>query len=556
MQFLARHAIANPTHSLEKLKVVLEETYAKEAFEVSISTIWRALNKAGIKHMRASLNDPKALAGTHRKVEHENFMKEQRDGRLFRESIKIAIDESNFPLADTQQHGWGSAANQSVIPKTKGKTKYTNVFAAMGLIHVRESIDVKSVLQSLQKINPIQNEDTGTLQCNLIKIPENAKDADHKVIGYTREPERARLHEDGLHALLFWWKVRPSRRDDKLSLTYDPTQEVTHVIYPDNEFKYTGRSMIPIADVTDEFKKILISMFEFLNSVNTTGIFDPAENENAEEAETTQSSDNIKLADIRKFLMINAIEDRQVNKDGSLKSFKNNRSLTYQVATNRQLIKRLSVFIPVDGTYTYRPRTDSEILSFMGSANALLDVDGQEEELIPRHFFTPSSRLYKGGTFVPNLGSLNVFMQFCHRLSQYIKIVYGEEVASNTLLMWDNASTHANVAVNSGKASFMHKWVEEELGLKDAIYLPVRQPRYDPVEFLFSFVKSIVRSLNTKAEMTQDELERNIDEAMMRVQPQHVVNWFRYGCYPIDANEYKGPLPEPWIRREMEAFSI
>ena len=41
--------------------------------------------------------------------------------------------------------------------------------------------------------------------------------------------------------------------------------------------------------------------------------------------------------------------------------------------------------------------------------------------------------------------------------------------------------------------SFMHRIVKEKCGLKGVIYLPPRSPQYNPVEWVFAYIKRIIR---------------------------------------------------------------
>lgn len=120
--------------SMEKPKLTLDElsTLATErkiwSKPVSISTIWRVLQKAGITHKRAGIHDP----GT----ETDPLIAFER--RLFRElqysdpdlDVRF-VDETNFRLNEQQKYAWGPG--RVVLDKQKGQTQTYAVMATIGM---------------------------------------------------------------------------------------------------------------------------------------------------------------------------------------------------------------------------------------------------------------------------------------------------------------------------------------------------------------------------------------------------------------------------------------
>ena len=56
-----------------------------------------------------------------------------------------------------------------------------------------------------------------------------------------------------------------------------------------------------------------------------------------------------------------------------------------------------------------------------------------------------------------------------------------------------------------------------EIGLKGVVYLPPLSPRYNPVEYVFSFVKQKIRK---DAPRTREQLEASIHGAFAAITPK------------------------------------
>lgn len=62
-------------------------------------------------------------------------------------------------------------------------------------------------------------------------------------------------------------------------------------------------------------------------------------------------------------------------------------------------------------------------------------------------------------------------------------------------------------------------------------YLPIYSPEFNPIEMMWSQLKSMVRKFKTK---TVDALEKVITVAISLVDPKQLKNWFTKCCYCSD----------------------
>ena len=110
---------------------------------------------------------------------------------------------------------------------------------------------------------------------------------------------------------------------------------------------------------------------------------------------------------------------------------------------------------------------------------------------------------------------------------------------SSLVLAWDAASSHGNVEVTSDSMSWIHKTVQKLYGLRGCVFLPVRQPDFNPVELLFSFVKSAIRrrTASVVGQMTVVGMVEMIDAAFGEVTVAMIRGWVQYGCYIVPGAE-------------------
>ena len=156
---------------------------------------------------------------------------------------------------------------------------------------------------------------------------------------------------------------------------------------------------------------------------------------------------------------------------------------------------------------------------------------------------------FEGGPRKPFRASAFDVAQY---LKEHLATNYRNQIQGRTLL-WDNASTHAPPTLN--KNSFFHAFVQQpDLGLQGVIFLPPRSPKFNPVEYVFSFVKQKVRH---DAPRSNGELTASIQNAFAEVTQAHVKSWIRYagfGYHTLRASQKPRakPVPQPQILMSKE----
>lgn len=168
---------------------------------------------------------------------------------------------------------------------------------------------------------------------------------------------------------------------------------------------------------------------------------------------------------------------------------------------------------------------------------------------IPRHFLSRYGRNNRGGSLFSERGDRTLFLRYLSKMMTYAEQSFPKETTENLVIAWDSAPQHGKVSVGEKKRSFIHTWAEENLlahkkPIKGVVFLPVRQPDFNPAELLFAFVKSTIRrrSKNAEGELSVKETVRMIDSAMMDVTESMVKGWVRYGCYQIPGEDWSSGL--------------
>lgn len=157
------------------------------------------------------------------------------------------------------------------------------------------------------------------------------------------------------------------------------------------------------------------------------------------------------------------------------------------------------------------------------------------DDKIPRGFYTKTGRSYLGGRIEGERGDRALFLEYLRHHVVYIQRAFSSDVRKNLNHAWDSAPQHGKTDVTKNTKSFIHRWVEKHLHVRGAIFLPVREPDFNPVELLFAFIKGVVRRRfpSERGEVSVDDMIRLIDEAFMEVTESMVKGWLRYGCYLI-----------------------
>ena len=100
---------------------------------------------------------------------------------------------------------------------------------------------------------------------------------------------------------------------------------------------------------------------------------------------------------------------------------------------------------------------------------------------------------------------------------------------------WDSAPQHGKTDITKNTKSFVHDWVRQTLKVRGAVFLPVREPDFNPVEMLFAFIKTAIRRKFPPevGEVSVEKMVQLIDESFSEVTEEMVKGWLRYSCYVI-----------------------
>ena len=130
IQGLATLALAHPKDTAAELRS-RAVTEGLMAVPVSVSTVRRALHKAGVSYKRATYVDLRTQTDPGILHERRAFRQAQRSDPLFRAQHLLFFDESNFRLHEQASHGW-AAQGPAVLHRSKGQSLTTGVFVTMG----------------------------------------------------------------------------------------------------------------------------------------------------------------------------------------------------------------------------------------------------------------------------------------------------------------------------------------------------------------------------------------------------------------------------------------
>jgi transposase len=104
--------------------------------------------------------------------------------------------------------------------------------------------------------------------------------------------------------------------------------------------------------------------------------------------------------------------------------------------------------------------------------------------------------------------------------AEYLKNHLKPCLADDDILLLDNSSVHTSKLVKETLA---------ELQIKH-LFLPRYSPDFNPIELLWSFVKSVLRKLKAR---THDKLEKAIAFALDIVPSDHIKHWFEHCGYIV-----------------------
>ena len=123
----------------------------------------------------------------------------------------------------------------------------------------------------------------------------------------------------------------------------------------------------------------------------------------------------------------------------------------------------------------------------------------------------------------------DVAAYFERELVPWLAAKHGADNVAQRTLIWDNASTHSAVQVQTATQISLFHRLFREWGLRGCVFLPPRSPPFQPVEACFAFVKHWVRQWAPDDGYTQASLEAAIEAALSRVTAVMVRRWIR-GC--------------------------
>ena len=105
--------------------------------------------------------------------------------------------------------------------------------------------------------------------------------------------------------------------------------------------------------------------------------------------------------------------------------------------------------------------------------------------------------------------------------AEYIKTQLKPTLADDDILLLDNSSVHRSKLVTD---------TLNECGIK-VLWLPRYSPDYNPIELLWSYMKSVLRKLKAR---TREKLDEAIKLALDSVPLDYIKHWFEHCGYSVD----------------------
>ncbi len=477
-----RIAIENPRLTRTQIRQRIQERYP-ELTTLSDSTVWRFLNSSNLQFLRAKMRDARADGTPAHAAEKESFLTEQKKGEAGELGANdlMFMDESSLYLNETARRAWGTVEHPAEIKHAKGKTVTIGIYAGIGLVSAPRQDWEGVVVPSRRELLP-----TDPRGNHIIFENDEWVKSEHA-------PQFA----------LFWWLRPPTRKSTALSKFLN-VQDVL-----DTSFKLKRKSDGTEGDV----EEAIIDERGHVNKPLVEYIFNELDGD-----------------DIHETLWKCNIEFRQVDDDGALINVKTGKSKRNLYVSNERGKELLNSFKSLVSHALKTIRIEDEDLK--GTIEQYSNVP---QTNVPRFFHSPHGRQTLGGRIEGERGDQALFIQYLRHQNEYVKEAFGEQVRQNMRVAWDSAPQHGKTDVTKNTKSFIHEWVEKNLNIRGAIFLPVREPDFNPVELLFSFVKGVIRRKfpSYTGEVSVDQMIRMIDEAFSEVTLDMVKGWLRYGCYVI-----------------------
>ena len=473
-----RIAIENPRLTCSQIRQRVQDQ--NPGLHVCDSTIWRVLSTSNLQYLRAKMHDPKSEGTTAHAEEKVAFFAEQQKGQagMLGAHDLFFMDETSVPLNLTSTRAWGTRNRPAIINHAKGITKNLGLYAGIGM--VSSTLDDASWQNS--HISPPESADTP--RSNAYSFRDNS---------WVKADTAPQF-------MLYWWIRPPVRKQLVLSRFLTPNDILALKTFfffdPTNleeEFILFDDDLIPQSDRIDAFLK-------------------------------TEFSGDEPIDRLAKLLWKNGVEWREVDSDGDLVSSRSGKGRSIRPSASSETMK--DRFRALQDLV----RRAREVRST--GADVVGDGDGSN---VPRFYYTSTGRRTLGGTIESERGDRGLFLRYLTRHSDYVKETFPPSVHENLVDAWDSATEHGKTDVTRNTKSFIHEWVETKLNIRGAIFLPVRDPDLNPVELLFSFIKSVIRRKFPPevGEVEVEEMVKMIDEAFSEVTLDMLKGWLRYGCYHI-----------------------
>lgn len=554
----ARIAIENPMLTIAQIRAELNRQCGTS---VSESTVYRTMRNSNIQYMRAKMKDPRAEGSRAHREELDAFMKEQQKGASGALAVEdlFFMDETTIYLNEAPTYAWGTRKNEPSLVKAKGKTMTIAIYAGIGLTsHAARVADGRAlcdVAPTAPRSNAFRIADDGCWRraeppprfCLVwwMRPPERDSDAllrflDVDDVGDPSYVLPYEAEEGAQLELVPAWKAlggpllvrRPSRIDVDprgLVVRFGAATDGDATVDDDDELLVAVVEAPTGARVHDLGRGSAIRWTDELAQLSrgaTLRVLDDdgvphhfvnraADVEVAPKLEWLLGLEPTALDEqaLARYLWFLGVETRPVDDAGEL---------VRVAATGEQLAPTLErmreLFAKTQRLLRYARDGD-------GGGGYPTDV--------PRNFGT--LRSFRGGTLKSTRGDRGLFLRYLRHVDAIFKAHFSPPGgATRFRFAWDSAPQHGKVDVTQRKKSFVHEWVEQKFGVQ-ALFLPVRKPDYNPVEFLFSFVKGAVRRRMTSVsgEVTPLQMMAMLDAVFGEVTIDMLKGWLRYGCYLV-----------------------
>lgn len=567
-QYCTRLAIENPRMTIAEINASVQEKFPSLQ-GMADSTVWRTLHMANLQYLRAKMRDPRSEGTGAHKAEKKAFLAEQQKGDdgLLRDKGLFFMDETTVYMNETVRKAWGTREHPAEIKKAKGKTMTIGIYAGLGLV------DDHHTAETWQR----------RLHAQKKKVPSLPTDPRSNMYALDGEG-RWQLADDAPRFALFWW-LRPTTRATTVLSRFldaddicDPNFKLNvFVVNPGSTSEHAFRASVlhTYAEVVDEQAGVELEATQTddvlrvrvqgtittaLGSVQVSGTtyknaiqfsaFDASGNVRYDIVEAFLASDFDSIAkddELAVTLWLNGIEHRQTDGDGNLSNVVTGKSrVAHKVQSSASAMRAYlkSMQNLVARAVLHRKSIDELRSTRLVSAPAedfhtfLRRFDMNDFTKIPRAYYSSNGRQFLGGSIDSERGDQSLFLRYLRLSTDYYDAAFPTPVRQNLRMAWDSAAQHGKVDVTKNKKSFIHAWVQEKLKIAGAIFLPVREPDFNPTELLFSFVKGVVRRKmqSPMGVLSEDEMIRLVDRAFLEVTESMVKGWLKYGCYVVDGD--------------------